>query len=224
MKKSKDKMILLFVNLVLILIMAIEFFTLNLKPEIYDLLFRKALDLQFLIVLLFSVLCGILLYGLFQPYNIFLGTFFIFLGGRFLLDLFNLRDVMLMDRFINIYLGKEEQIELFEIMIFSILLINTGYLISSIFINSNQKIERTILKKEIFFRKIFVVLFQIFFFLDVYKKIILLNFALRNNYLEIYKTAISYPFYLKGSGTFLVCFYMLILLSRPTKRQFIFLS
>lgn len=221
---KKNIIILLIMNVIFFIIILLEFLYLYTIENSYNLFFRKFLDFQFLFVLGFSMACGTILVSFFQPYNIFLGTFFIFLGGRFFLDLFDLRDVMLMDRFINFSLEGMEQVELFKIMIFSILFINLGFLISNILL-SNKKTKKYIISKiDLKLKKIYKILYEIFFSLEIYKKIILFNFVKRNTYLSLYKLKINYPFFTKGSGTFLEITYLLFLLTRPKKKEFILAS
>lgn len=222
--KRSNASILLGINISFILLIFLEFLYLYTIENSYNLFFRKFLDFQFLFVLGFSVMCGTILLSFFQPYNIFLGTFFIFLGGRFFLDLFDLRDVMLMDRFINFSLEGVEQVELFKIMIFSVLFINLGFLVSNILLNNKKVKKYTISKTDLKLKKIYKVLYEIFFCLEIYKKIVLFNFVKKNTYLSLYKLKIDYPFFTKGSGTFLEITYMLFLLSRPKKKEFILVS
>ena len=161
--KRSNASILLGINISFILLIFLEFLYLYTIENSYNLFFRKFLDFQFLFVLGFSVMCGTILLSFFQPYNIFLGTFFIFLGGRFFLDLFDLRDVMLMDRFINFSLEGVEQVELFKIMIFSVLFINLGFLVSNILLNNKKVKKYTISKTDLKLKKIYKVLYEIFF-------------------------------------------------------------
>lgn len=221
--KKNNAIILCGINIFFILVTSLEFLYLYIIEDSYNLFFRKFLDFQFLFVLGYSIICGTILISFFQPYNIFLGTFFIFLGGRFFLDLFNLRDVMLMDRFINFSLKGIEEVELFKIMIFSILFINLGFLISNIL--NNKEIKKYIISRKILkIRKIYKILYEIFFCLETYKKFLLFNFVKKNTYLGLYKKQINYPFFTKGSGTFLEITYMLFLLTRPKKKEFIIIS
>ncbi|MCF2613237.1 O-antigen polysaccharide polymerase Wzy [Fusobacterium perfoetens] len=224
--KNKIKIInLIKINFILICLLFIEFFYLYNNENSYNLFFRKFLDFQFLSILGFSLLCGTILISFFQPYNIFLGTFFIFLGGRFLLDLFNLRDVMSMDRFINFSLKGIEQIELFKVIIFAILFINLGFLVGNFLCSRTMKIkEYKISNIDFVLRKIYIVFFEIFFFLSSYKKIILYNFIEKKGYLALYREKITYPFFTKGSGTFSEISYILFLLTKPSKKIFLIIS
>lgn len=209
-------------NIFLIFLIFLEFMYFYVVENSYDLFFRKILDFQFLFVLFFSLVSGISSGFFFHPYNIFLGTFFIFLGGRFFLDLFNLKDVMLMDRFISFFLLGREQLELYEIMIFCILYINLGFLTSNFLLKQNNEFK--INKKDLQLRKIYIFLYEIFCSLELYKKFILFIFVLKNSYLDIYRLKIDYPFFTKGSGTFLEGTFILFLLTKPTKKQFITIS
>lgn len=80
--KKNNAIILCGINIFFILVTSLEFLYLYIIEDSYNLFFRKFLDFQFLFVLGYSIICGTILISFFQPYNIFLGTFFIFFGWK----------------------------------------------------------------------------------------------------------------------------------------------
>lgn len=222
---KKNIIILLIINIIFLSILFLEFIYLYTIENSYNLFFRKFLDFQILFILGFSIICGTALISFFQPYNLFLGTFFLFLGGRFFLDLFNLRDVMLMDRFIKFSLNGIEEIELYKIMIFSILFINLGFLFGNLYCKKNKKTkEYKILSIDLKLRKLYIFFYETFFILELYKKYFFNNFIHQNGYLNFYTKESNYPFFTKGSGTFLEINYILFLLTKPPKKTFLIIS
>lgn len=153
-------------------------------------------------------------------FQIFLFMLLLFLLGRVFLSIFYDIDFRILNLWYKGYLSEEATVELLKILIVFLLSISTGFL----FCNKQDKGVKI---KKIQVSQIFIYIFYFFIFLRIVKNCIIVDYILRNGYLEFFNGGIQrlkYPFFLRGIERLSESLFIFLLYYTRNKKEYIKLS
>ena len=192
------------------------FINLNITYKVYEVL------LFFVYIYLFIIT---LRYRNFSIYQVFLGTYFIFLMSRPFLDMLGLYQLEKFDMFEEIKLNNYVLCDVLRILI--VFLIGTSYA----WLISKKDVAMYYFKrskeKNSTLNKMLKILFYIYFGIFILKLIYIIRFVAANGYLALFTGemfAEQLPFIFTGSGTITEVLYALILFYNRDKKTFIHFS
>lgn len=179
----------------------------------------------FFVLFFWVVMAQITLNGLLHLFTIFLGLFFLFLGGIPFLDLIGVIDIEELFLIVHNRLSNAIYIEVYTYMSFFLMFVFLGVLFG--YKSEDYLKSKTEVNYSPFLFQTGVVLFFLAIPGILTKYFLQLQVILEKGYLAVFDGSLSqidYPLITVGSGTLLLFGYCLFLSSKPTKKQFLIIT